>query len=108
MTGEHVDRSYFIPAGTGSRHGIFPGVDILTNAGKGIMLSLANFEPGSLVPDHSHPHEQMGMMVSGRLEFTVGGVAQILTPGDVWRIPGDVVHRVGAFDVSHPIRDDYL
>ncbi len=107
--------AYFITAGQGSRHNIFPGVDILTNAGKGLMLSLVNFEPGSVVPDHSHPHEQMGMMISGQLEFTVGGVTKVLGPGEIWRIPGGVVHRVRALDgpavaldIFHPIREDYL
>lgn len=110
-----MDDAYFIPAGQGSRHRIFPGVEILTNAGDALMLSLVTFEPGSLVPDHSHLHEQMGMMISGRLEFTVGGVTKILGPGDRWRIPGGVVHRVRALeepavalDVFHPIREDYL
>ncbi len=105
---------YFVSSGGGSKHSIFPGVDILTNAGKGIMLSLVTFEPNSVVPDHSHYHEQMGMMISGRLEFTVGGITKILGPGDIWRIPGGVVHKVialdepaVALDVFNPVRDDY-
>ncbi|MFO0891487.1 MAG: cupin domain-containing protein [Isosphaeraceae bacterium] len=109
------DTPYYIPAGAGSRHRIFPGVEILTNAGRGIMLSLVTFEPGSIVEDHSHPHEQMGMLISGRLEFVVGGMRKVLGPGDLWRIPGGVVHRVAALDgpavaldVFHPIREDYL
>ena len=55
------------------------------------------------------------MMISGRAEFTVGGVTKVLGPGDMWRIPGGVVHRVRALDapavaldVFHPIREDYL
>ena len=106
---------YFIAAGSGSQHLIFPGVEIRTTAGRQIMLSVVRFEPRSVVPDHSHPHEQMGMMVSGRLEFTVGGVSRILGPGEIWRIPGAVVHSVRALDepavaldVFHPIREDYL
>ncbi|MGC8641449.1 MAG: cupin domain-containing protein [Isosphaeraceae bacterium] len=107
--------SYFIPAGSGARHQIFPGVEIRTTAGQAIMLSVVRFEPGSAVADHSHPHEQMGMMISGRLEFNVGGITRVLGPGDIWRIPGNVVHSVKAFqepavalDVFHPIREDYL
>ncbi len=106
---------YFIPAGTGSHHAIFPGVGIVTTAGKGIMLSVVTFEPKAVVPFHSHPHEQMGIMISGRAEFTVGGIIKILGPGDIWRIPGGVVHKVVgldgpavALDVFHPIREDYL
>ena len=115
MSAQHPEDSYFVEAGSGSRHALFPGVEIRTNAGRAMMLSVVTFEPGSVVPDHAHPHEQMGMMISGRLEFTVGGATKILGPGDQWRIPGGVVHRVRALggpavalDVFHPIRDDYL
>jgi quercetin dioxygenase-like cupin family protein len=110
-----ADDPYFVPAGRGSTHAIFPGVAICTTAGEAMMLSVVTFEPGSAVPDHAHPHEQMGVMISGRLEFTVGGVTRVLGPGDIWRIPGGVIHRVRALDgpaialdVFHPIREDYL
>jgi quercetin dioxygenase-like cupin family protein len=106
---------YFVPAGQGSHHQLFPGVSIATTAGRSMLLSVVTFEPDSAVPDHAHPHEQMGLMVSGRLEFTVGGVTRILGPGDLWRIPGGVAHSVRALDgpavaldVFHPIREDYL
>ncbi len=106
---------YFVSAGSGSRHVIFPGVEIRTTAGRQLMLSVVRFEPGSVVADHSHLHEQMGMMISGRLEFTVADTTRVLGPGDIWRIPGGVVHSVRAFDepavaldVFHPIREDYL
>src|SRR5271170_1878268 len=106
---------YFLPAGSGSRHVIFPGVEIRTTAGKGAMLSVVHFEPESVVTDHAHPHEQMGYLLEGQLEFTVGGVTRLLGPGDMWRIPGGVIHRVRALgqpavalDVFHPIREDYL
>jgi quercetin dioxygenase-like cupin family protein len=106
---------YFIPAGSGSKHVIFPGVEIRTIAGKELMLSVVRLEPESIVTEHSHPHEQIGILLEGRLEFTVGGVTRLLGPGDMWRIPGGVVHRVRAveqaalaIDVFHPIREDYL
>lgn len=110
-----TDDPYFHPAGTGSRHAIFPGVAIRTTAGEQIMLSLVTFEPHAAVPEHAHPHEQMGMMISGHLQFTVRGITRTLGPGDQWSIPGGVPHRVialnepaVALDVFHPIRQDYL
>ena len=112
--GPTTDDPYFVPSGHGSVHAIFPGVSICTNAGDSIMLSLVTFEPGSVVPEHAHPHEQMGVMISGRLEFDVGGLTRVLGPGDSWKIPGGVVHSVRALDgpavaldVFHPVRDDY-
>ena len=106
--------AYFVTANEGSRHDLFPGVDILTTAGEHMMLSVVHFAPGSVVPRHSHPHEQMGIMLSGRLRFNVNGVVRVLGPGDKWRIPGGVPHDVTALDepavaldVFHPIREDY-
>jgi quercetin dioxygenase-like cupin family protein len=107
--------AYFAPAGSGSHHTIFPGVEIRTIAGNEMMFSVVDLEPGSVVEPHAHPHEQMGILLEGRLEFTIGGVTRVLGPGDLWRIPGGVIHSVRtleqparALDVFHPIREDYL
>ena len=106
--------AYFLPSGSGSRHEIFPGVVLRAIAGPNLMLSVVHLEPGSIVQDHSHPHEQMGILLEGRVEFTIGGITRLLNPGDMWRIPGGVVHRVKtldqpsvAIDVFHPVREDY-
>lgn len=48
-----------------SRHAIFPGVDIYTTAGKHMLMILVEFQPGAIVEAHSHPHEQMGMVLEG-------------------------------------------
>ena len=110
-----VAEDYFLPAGSGAKHLIFPGVEIRSTALERLMLCVVRLEPGSVVFEHSHPHEQMGILLEGRLEFTVGGVTRLLGPGDMWRIPGGVVHRVRALDqpslaidVFHPIREEYL
>ena len=106
---------YVIPAGTGTHHALFPGIDLRVVAGTALMLSVVEFAPGAEVPEHSHPHEQMGLLISGRLEFTINGRTRILHPGDLWRIPGGVPHRAlalggpaVALDAFHPIREDYL
>jgi quercetin dioxygenase-like cupin family protein len=106
--------SYYVTRTDCSRHEIFPGVNIFTTAGEQMMLSLVEFEPRSVVRPHSHPHEQMGVLLAGELTFTIGGETRTLQPGDMWRIPGNVVHSavagdepVKALDVFHPIREDY-
>ncbi len=97
-----------------SRHQIFPGVEIFTNHGQHLMLSLVEFQPGAVVEEHSHPHEQLGLMLEGEMEFVIGGQSQIVRPGQMWRIPGGVPHKaiagdrpVRALDVFYPIREDY-
>ena len=106
--------SYYVSRNETSHHEIFPGVHIYTAAGERMMLSLVEFAPGAVVKPHSHPHEQMGMLLEGELTFTIGGQTQTLKPGQMWRIPGGVVHSavagdasVKALDVFHPIREDY-
>ena len=96
------------------RHDIFPGVVIHTAWLEKVMTSIVDLEPGAVVEEHSHPHEQMGVILAGRAEFTVGGQTRILGPGDLYRIPGETKHKVvaldepvRAFDVFAPVRDDY-
>ena len=105
---------YFVRADPGAARPLLRGVALRAVAGDALMISVVTFEPGAVVPDHAHPHEQMGILLSGRLEFTVGGRTETLDPGDIWRIPGGIPHHavaVGgpavALDVFHPVREDY-
>ena len=106
--------NYFVDKKDCSHHQIFPGVDIYTHCGDQIMLSLVEMEPHAVVEEHCHPHEQMGMMLSGEADFTIGGEQLRVTAGQMWRIPGGVLHKVvagrqpvRALDVFHPPREDY-
>ena len=105
---------YFVSPDECSRRDIFPGVGIATMAGEKVMLSLVTFEPGAVVQPHSHPHEQIGMLLEGELTFTIGGETRTLRAGEMWRIPGGVEHSavagsapVKALDVFQPVREDY-
>jgi quercetin dioxygenase-like cupin family protein len=105
---------YFPTADECSRHTIFPGVQIRTCAAERMMLSVVDLAPGSVVAEHSHPHEQVGMVLEGRAIFYIGAEQKTLGPGDLYRIPGQVKHRVvaldqpvRALDIFHPIREDY-
>jgi quercetin dioxygenase-like cupin family protein len=105
---------YFVDKRDCSHHTIFPGVDIYTTYCQQMMLSLVEMQPRAVVEEHSHPHEQMGLMLEGEADFTIGGQTQRITAGQMWRIPGGVLHKVvaldqpvKALDVFHPIRDDY-
>ena len=105
---------YFVTRNDCSRHTIFPGVNIFTTAGERLMLSLVEFAPRAKVEPHSHPHEQLGLLLEGELTFTIGDETRTLGPGEMWRIPGGVVHSavagdqpVKALDAFYPIREDY-
>ena len=105
---------YFPTADECSRHAIFPGVTIATCAAEKMMLSHVELRPGAVVEEHSHPHEQVGMVLEGRALFVIGGEERVLTKGDLYRIPGHVKHRVVALDepvvaldIFYPVREDY-
>jgi quercetin dioxygenase-like cupin family protein len=96
------------------RHTIFPGVHIRTAACERTMMSLVDLEPHAVVTEHSHPHEQVGLVLQGRLIFVIGGEERTLGPGDMFRIPGNVPHRVTALDepvkvldLFCPVREEY-
>ncbi|NHN43482.1 cupin domain-containing protein [Halorubellus sp. JP-L1] len=73
-----------------------------------------DIDPGASVPEHSHPHEQVGYVLSGALDFEVDGETVTVEAGDSFVIPGDEPHgarnrgdvpAVG-LDVFSPPRDD--
>jgi len=105
---------YFPTPDECSAHTIFPGVTIRTCAADRMMLSFVELEPHAVVEEHSHPHEQVGMVLEGRALFCIGGEEKVLSKGDMYRIPGHVKHRVLAYeepvkalDIFYPVRDDY-
>jgi quercetin dioxygenase-like cupin family protein len=73
-----------------------------------------HLDKGSTIPNHSHPHEQTGYMVSGRMLFHIGGETFDAQTGDSWNIAGNVEHSVDVFEdavvieVFSPARQDYL
>ena len=78
------------------------------------MMSFVEIKPRAIVAEHSHPHEQVGMVLEGRAVFWIGGEEKVLGAGDQYRIPGGVKHRVSALDepvkaldIFYPIREDY-
>ncbi|MCP4745975.1 MAG: cupin domain-containing protein [Desulfobacteraceae bacterium] len=79
-----------------------------------MMLTQFTIQKNSAVPMHSHPHEQIGYLASGRLELTVEKKAFIANAGDSWCIPADAEHSaIGietcvVIEVFSPVRKEYL
>lgn len=94
---------------------LLPGIDIKTLVyGENSLLAIFHLAKGSLLPRHSHPHEQNGYLVSGRMRFTIDQSILEANPGDAWSIPGGVYHSAEiledsvAVEVFTPVREDYL
>lgn len=68
---------------------------------------------GAVLPEHSHPHEQISNLLEGEFEMTVDGQARRLGAGSVAVVPSHAVHSGRALtdcrfiDVFHPVREDY-
>ena len=62
--------------------------------GERITLAIFELEPGTTMPEHRHPNEQVGVVVRGDFTFTIGGETRLRRPGDMWVIPPGVPHAV--------------
>jgi len=94
---------------------VIEGVHLKTLVyGNRTLMVEVKFEKSAVIPDHSHPHEQTGYLISGQLEFVINGKNIIANPGDSWNIAGDVGHGATALvesvviEVFSPVREDYL
>jgi len=91
-----------------------PGVRMSPVFGEAAMFMVVELGPNAVVPTHSHPHEQLGLVLSGTMTLTIAGAEHALGPDAAYEIPGGVEHGVvagpegcRALDVFHPIREDY-
>ena len=92
-----------------------PGIEQKTLVyGKKTLMVEFLLKQGSLLPKHSHPHEQTGYLVAGRIRLIIGSKEEEMAPGDSWCIPGGVEHGAEiledsvAVEVFSPVREDYL
>jgi quercetin dioxygenase-like cupin family protein len=93
---------------------VWDGVLVRIVEGERITLSIIELEPETLVPEHTHDNEQIGVLLSGSLVFTIDGEQRQLRPGGTWRILGNVPHEAQAgpdgavvAEAFSPIREDW-
>ena len=71
-------------------------------------------QQGSIVPRHSHEHEQVSYVLEGRLKFFFDDRELVVEAGEMMQIASHEAHRVEALessvalDVFQPVRDDWL
>lgn len=93
----------------------FPGVTRRTMAsGDRATLMRIEVAAGHVVPEHAHPHEQAGTVISGIVSVRLGGgEPTVCVAGDAYLIPGDLPHEVTAIEDAvliecfSPVREDY-
>lgn len=78
------------------------------------LMTEFRLERRAVLPQHRHPHEQTGYLVSGSMDLTINGTTHAVTAGDSWCISGDAEHGAVAredsiaIEVFSPVREDYL
>ncbi|MBN2475381.1 MAG: cupin domain-containing protein [Pirellulales bacterium] len=77
-------------------------------------LTVMEFEPHTITPEHSHPHEQVGYLIEGEAEYVIEGKTYPVRAGQMWCLPGGVPHQVKVGDrpmrvveVFCPVREDF-
>ena len=91
------------------------GIERQMVVGDQVMICRFRFAPLLVTPQHAHPHEQMSMVVSGRVRFFVEGTERVASPGDVLHFPSNCWHgatmmdeEVVLIDIFTPLREDFL
>jgi quercetin dioxygenase-like cupin family protein len=91
------------------------GLVMQSVTGGKLMANWVTIEPHRTVPRHQHPHEQLGVMLDGAMELTIGEETRLLGPGDAYTIPPHLPHSAATheegcvvLDVFTPPREDYV
>ena len=92
-----------LPAGM-SRRGIILG---------NILLGYHEAKAGIKANPHTHPNDQIAILIKGKLLMEIDGETHTMEPGEFAYIPKNIMHRVQTFDedaivldIFYPIRQD--
>jgi quercetin dioxygenase-like cupin family protein len=90
------------------------GIKMQAIMGEKMMANWVWLEPNTEMPEHEHPHEQIGAVLEGELELTTPDEARVVKPGEAYIVPGNVRHKGVAgpegclvLDIFSPPREEY-
>jgi quercetin dioxygenase-like cupin family protein len=81
--------------------------------GATMTASFWKISEGSILPKHSHIHEQISIITAGKFELTIGEETRVMEPGTVGVIPSNIEHEGRAIsdctiiDIFCPAREEY-
>jgi quercetin dioxygenase-like cupin family protein len=83
--------------------------------GERMTLIAVEIPENGAVPEHSHPHEQFGILLKGEAEFGGGESIHLVKEGMLYQIPPQERHRVKVtrgpalfLDIFSPPREEYV
>jgi quercetin dioxygenase-like cupin family protein len=93
---------------------IWSGILARRVEGREITFAVVELDPGAVAARHQHPQEQVGLVLSGTMDFVIGDEQRTLHAGDAYEIPSNIPHQATAgpagavvIDVFAPIRADW-
>ena len=84
--------------------------------GQNMTVLWSKWEPNASAPEHTHPHEQIGVCLEGQIIFKIHGKDYVVKAGEYYHIPPNAPHAernegdVPAVltDFFSPVRSDLL
>jgi quercetin dioxygenase-like cupin family protein len=93
---------------------ILEGINIKTLVtGEVTLMTEFILSKGAVLQGHSHPYEQTGYLISGRIILYIGEKSCEMKKGDCWCIPKNMFHKAEitedsvALEIFSPAREDY-
>jgi quercetin dioxygenase-like cupin family protein len=90
------------------------GVEMRAIHGERMTLAFFTIAQGSGIPEHAHPHEQIGTVLKGKLELTIAGEKRVVPPGGAYNIPSNATHAAlcvegpaEVLEIFSPVREDW-
>ena len=90
------------------------GVEMRPMFGEGFLTCWVKLEPGAGMPQHSHMHEQIGVVTAGSLSVTAEGETRTLAVGEAHLVDSHVPHAATAgpegaelVETFVPVREDF-
>ena len=111
----YIDCVMFYKESSNGYREVLPSIEQKTLVyGERTLLTEFRMRQGGTLPRHTHPHEQTGYLIKGRIRLTIGNETFDAKPGDSWSIPSQTEHSAEivedsvALEVFSPVRTDYL
>ena len=82
--------------------------------GQNVMVARFLLKKECVVPEHSHPNEQISCVLEGSIQFAIDGKEIVVSAGEILTIPPNMPHGAKALadtvalDVFNPPRADWI
>ena len=83
------------------------GITGRTVVGTHLSSTTFELEPGALIPRHTHPSDELGVVLRGALRMSCGGDEFVVRAGESFFVAGDTPHDGNALDEGCTLLECY-